>query len=75
MFTCDYILYSIYKVNNMIIKIDNRETTLIPLIEKRFEISEDDLQQYSRKEILKLFDQKQVDNVEIINRNKIFYFC
>jgi ERCC4-type nuclease len=38
MFTCDYILYSIYKVNNMIIKIDNRETTLIPLIEQRFEI-------------------------------------
>ncbi|MDO8452060.1 MAG: PEP/pyruvate-binding domain-containing protein, partial [bacterium] len=46
---------------------------LLKNLEQRFGVSERVLQQYSREEVLGLFDDKQVSNEEIERRNDSFY--
>ena len=47
---------------------------LLNVLEGRFGILERILQQYSREEILNLFDGKEVSDAEMVAREKAFYF-
>jgi phosphoenolpyruvate synthase/pyruvate phosphate dikinase len=48
---------------------------LLKALERRFEVPERTLQQYSRNELLGLFDGERVDENEIARRNDAFYIA
>ncbi len=60
-------------LNSILFGADAVVSKLLQTFEQRFEISQQTLRQYSRTEILALFDNVHVDDAEIERRNVAFY--